>query len=201
MLATRYVYYRNSLQRLPPSLAQLTEDVFSGDSLFTCVPKALLKDIFAGKRRPLDIEDESVGDFIARRFNTEFADKFATAMMHGIYAGDAWKLSAEAVLPRFWFVDGEADSLVLEMFKSSTTSAEDAQLLQVLSDLLKLRPATDIEQLWANCGVFTLHGGLEKLTQALETALALTGDVTFKMNTAIEGLELRPEDNKVQVSI
>ena len=201
MLAARYVYYRNSLQMLPPPWSQLIEDLKSEDSLFRGLGRSLIGDLVAGKQRPPHIEDESVGDLITRRFNRDIADKFATAMMHGIYAGDAWKLSAEAVLPRIWYADGEADSILLEMWRDASSTLYDAQHWEKLRSQLKVRPLGELEYLWIKSSVFTLRGGLEQLTRALEMAISLTGNVTIKMNTAVETLKLRRKDNMVEVSI
>jgi protoporphyrinogen/coproporphyrinogen III oxidase len=52
--------------------------------------------------------DESAGAFAARMLggNRELVDKHLSAMFHGIYGGDVWKLSArQTILENFWLQD------------------------------------------------------------------------------------------------
>lgn len=47
-------------------------------------------------------QDESVGDFISRRMGHKVADNLVSAIYHGIYAGDIYKLSAQTLLSPYW---------------------------------------------------------------------------------------------------
>ena len=44
-------------------------------------------------------EDESVHDFLSRRTGKPMAENMASAMIHGIYAGDTRELSIQSVMP------------------------------------------------------------------------------------------------------
>ena len=49
-------------------------------------------------REKTDLRDESIHDFISRRFNSSVADNIVSAMVHGIYAGDSHKLSVKVCI-------------------------------------------------------------------------------------------------------
>src|SRR6516225_9903161 len=46
-------------------------------------------------------DDETVGELVERHFGAEVVDRLADPLLSGVYGGDANKLSARAVLPRF----------------------------------------------------------------------------------------------------
>ncbi|HTV64428.1 MAG TPA: protoporphyrinogen oxidase [Bryocella sp.] len=50
--------------------------------------------------RPMQ-EDETVAQLVERHFGSEVVDRLADPLLSGVYGGDAAKLSARAVLPRF----------------------------------------------------------------------------------------------------
>jgi oxygen-dependent protoporphyrinogen oxidase len=50
--------------------------------------------------RPM-MGDETVGELVERHFGAEVVDRLADPLLSGVYGGDAGKLSARAVLPRF----------------------------------------------------------------------------------------------------
>lgn len=65
---------------------------FFGTKLFTLNAKfAVLREPFIKPRR--DGIEESIGQFVVRRFNQEFLDNAIDALVAGIYAGDPYKLS------------------------------------------------------------------------------------------------------------
>lgn len=56
--------------------------------------------------------DESVGDFISRRFGREAVDVFGGPLMAGIYVSDPYKLSMQVSFPRFLDMEREHGSLI-----------------------------------------------------------------------------------------
>ena len=49
-----------------------------------------------------NLEDESVCDFISRRFGAEFSKQLFTPLVNGIWAGDSSKLSMRSSFPAIW---------------------------------------------------------------------------------------------------
>ena len=56
--------------------------------------------------------DESIVDFVARRFGREAAERAAAPALIGVYAGDAAKLSVRAALPRLAALEREHGSIL-----------------------------------------------------------------------------------------
>jgi oxygen-dependent protoporphyrinogen oxidase len=92
-------------------------------------PPALIKTSLLGARAKLRLlrepfvrrgggEDESVFDFVARRFGAEAAARAAAPALIGIYAGDATALSAAAAFPRLVALEREHGSILRGMFRS-----------------------------------------------------------------------------------
>ncbi len=55
--------------------------------------------------------DETVGQLVERHFGSEVVDRLADPLLSGVYGGDANKLSARAVLPRFVEMEEKYGSL------------------------------------------------------------------------------------------
>src|SRR6516225_7813635 len=60
--------------------------------------------------RPMQ-NDETVGELVERHFGAEVVDRLADPLLSGVYGGDANKLSARAVLPRFVEMEEKYGSL------------------------------------------------------------------------------------------
>ena len=60
--------------------------------------------------RPME-NDETVGELVERHFGPEVVDRLADPLLSGVYGGDANKLSARAVLPRFVEMEEKYGSL------------------------------------------------------------------------------------------
>lgn len=58
-----------------------------------------------------DVEDESLGAFMRRRFGREFAVKFAEPLMAGVHAGHPDRLSMAAVYPMYWEMERKYGSI------------------------------------------------------------------------------------------
>ncbi len=62
--------------------------------------------------------DESVAELVDRHFGAEVVDRLADPLLSGVYGGDAARLSARAVLPRFVEMEEKYGSLSLAMLAS-----------------------------------------------------------------------------------
>ena len=82
----------------------------------------LLREPFVRRRAGGDDHDESVFDFVARRFGPEAAQRAAGPALIGVYAGDAASLSVRAALPRLAALEREHGSVLRGMFRRRGTS-------------------------------------------------------------------------------
>jgi oxygen-dependent protoporphyrinogen oxidase len=104
----RFLYRKGRLRQLPEKPpAFLTSPILSvGGRL------RVLGEPFA-KRRPDG--DESVHGFAARRIGRQAADVLVQAMVSGVFAGDAKRLSLRATFPKMWTMETAHGSLFRAM--------------------------------------------------------------------------------------
>ena len=165
-----------------PKLAQqlFEEPVFAG------VLPGLLGEYFRPPRA-LEVVDESVRSFVARRFNPHVADNIVSAIVHGIYAGDVDKLSILSLASYSWSMERMAGSLTKDWMKSSAKhqliSTEDVGLMRSLRSI----PAHGIAQI-SNVSQYSFKRGIRSLVEALERGLANAKNVTVKTGTKVNNL-------------
>jgi oxygen-dependent protoporphyrinogen oxidase len=84
---------------------------FFTTDLFTLKAKfAVLREPFIKPRR--DGVEESIGQFVVRRFNQEFLDNAIDALVAGIYAGDPNKLSVTHAFPKLKALEDNYGSMI-----------------------------------------------------------------------------------------
>ncbi len=71
--------------------------------------------------------DETVGELVERHFGAEVVDRLADPLLSGVYGGDANKLSARAVLPRFVEMEEKYGSLSRAMLAAHKKMAATAK--------------------------------------------------------------------------
>jgi protoporphyrinogen/coproporphyrinogen III oxidase len=69
-------------------------------------------------------DDETVAQLVERHFGAEVVDRLADPLLSGVYGGDAGKLSARAVLPRFVEMEEKYGSLSRAMLAAHKKMAE-----------------------------------------------------------------------------
>jgi protoporphyrinogen/coproporphyrinogen III oxidase len=153
-------------------------------------------------RRPPELEDESVGSLLKRRFGTaNIGDNIVSAVFHGIYAGDIYQLSAKSLLSKVWYMDGRYGSL----------------LRGTVGDIFQRRlllPTRDVSLLMDSAGrtkplgkskdlrfgdVYTFENGISSLSERLESLLARNPKVQIKIKHKIEKLQYDGETDLVKV--
>jgi oxygen-dependent protoporphyrinogen oxidase len=116
----RSVYVAGKLRPFPASPPALIKT-----NLFSARGKLrLLREPFVRRRAQADgdDDDESVFDFVSRRFGPEAAQRAAGPALIGVYAGDAAALSVRAALPRLAALEREHGSVLRGMFRTRGTS-------------------------------------------------------------------------------
>jgi oxygen-dependent protoporphyrinogen oxidase len=84
---------------------------FFTTKLFTSRAKlAVLREPFVRPRR--DGVEESIAQFVVRRFNREFLDHAIDALVAGIYAGDPYKLSVTHAFPKLKALEDNYGSMI-----------------------------------------------------------------------------------------
>ena len=138
---------------------------FITTKLFTFRAKlAVLREPFIPPRR--DGVEESIGQFVVRRFNQEFLDHAIDALVAGIYAGDPNQLSLPHAFPKLKALEDKYGSMI----KGQIFGARDRKRS---GEVAKDRAPK-----------FSFDGGLQVLP---DTLAALLGD-SLKLNAAVNKL-------------
>ena len=154
---SRFIYWNNSIQSLPKSFTN-----------FALNPPPILKGFLSSLiREPwkspsskvLGLKDESIRDFMIRRFNVRVADDLISAVTRGIFAGDTSKLSIRSCFPSIWNAERNHGSLIKGLVSESFTSKETPSIFKE-SSLKFISSMSD-------SGIYTFQGGLSTLSNAL----------------------------------
>ena len=182
----------------------LTEPVFDG--LFR-----LLREPFVPSRGE-NVKDESVGIFLSRRLGKSFADNLVSAVYHGIYAGDIYKLSARTLLPLPWHMEtrdrDEGSGIIVEnvsdlMQKRRTHGLDEIQDIErkkrtILDQHGYYRRVAN-PALFRDASVYTFKHGVGQVTTALEQYLRQNQNVTILESTSVDDIQVIKAQNGLRV--
>ncbi|HEX8129339.1 MAG TPA: protoporphyrinogen oxidase [Pyrinomonadaceae bacterium] len=74
-----------------------------------------------------DEDDESLAEFVRRRFGREALERMAQPMVGGIYTADPEQLSLRATMPRFLDMERADRSVILSMWRARRRAAADTR--------------------------------------------------------------------------
>ncbi len=114
-------------------------------------------------------EDETVADFVRRRIGQEFLDYAINPFVAGIFAGDPERLSVRHAFPKLREVEARWGSLIRGQFLGARERRRRGEVSK------------------ASAPMFSFHGGLSVLPDALHKALF----AEMLVNTTVTGLERR----------
>jgi oxygen-dependent protoporphyrinogen oxidase len=115
-------------------------------------------------------DDESLADFVRRRFGREALERMAQPMVGGIYTADPEQLSLRATMPRFLDMERADRSVILSMWRARRRAAADTRGTSGARYSLFL----------------SFDGGMQTLTDALAAALP---PGTARTGTTIEAID------------
>jgi oxygen-dependent protoporphyrinogen oxidase len=127
--------------------------------IFSLAGKArMVLDLVLPRRKSDENIDESLAQFVRRRFGREALERMAQPMVAGIYTADPERLSLRATMPRFLEMERTNRSVILGMLKRSRSEINGAsgaryslflsfdRGMQTLVDELSLRiPQTSVQ--------------------------------------------------------
>jgi protoporphyrinogen/coproporphyrinogen III oxidase len=127
--ASRYILLDGKLKNVPLGPGILASSFLAGGARF-----ALLRDLLGTSHAPQS--DESVADFVRRKFSPTLLDRLVGPYVSGIYAGDPEKLSLRAAFPIVHEAETAKGSVLRGAFalmkdrkaKQGNTPAEDSAL-------------------------------------------------------------------------
>ena len=201
----RFIYYPDHLVRLPSSGTSILKRIGTiwREPLFDNAISNTLSEV-TRPRRPDSLVDESIGSFISRRFGKDVADNIVSAVFHGIYAGDIYKLSAKTILPSLWYIEGRHGSLMrgmLDQMFGGLKPVSDEDFHTIRDHQNPLYGADQyLEEGARKSSVFTFKGGLGELGDRLEERLEEAPNVSLCKKAFVNGLKLnfQTEGSKVR---
>ncbi|KAK6358676.1 oxygen-dependent protoporphyrinogen oxidase [Orbilia blumenaviensis] len=187
----RYIYFDKRLNELPSSV-QGAFQALRLPVLKGAIP-SILTEIFR-RRRPKDVEDESVESFLTRRLGANLTNNLASAVFHGIYAGDIANLSADALLHAVYRNERVYGSITRGMLGVQEMVLED----KLLEGVYGSRTAGLLNDL-KKTSIYSFKGGMEVLTKRMEEAVTEECDVTLKTGVKVNGLRYNQDKDEVEV--
>lgn len=155
---------------------------------------AVAREPFRPWNRP-QIEDESVDEFLSRRFGSEFARIFGSALVHGIYAADSRELSVRAAFPSLWDAEERGrGSLVTGFLRPSRISAA----VEVDNPPYQLG---DVEEQMRGVSVYSFSQGIGALVDALLRELRTRPNVRLLGGVSATGLRMNPRTAQFEVRV
>ncbi|KAK9475380.1 uncharacterized protein V1510DRAFT_387831 [Dipodascopsis tothii] len=195
----RFIYYGGRLNRLPTTVAGAAAAVLTRP-IFRGVVAEAAREPFRARGSGAD---ESVGSFFRRRFGDRVADRFVAAMVHGIYAGDADKLSVQSLFPMLPGIERGAGSLVragAARLLPSGRKAAAAAAAAAAARRPKAATAVDAQirqavagsvDRYSDVSVYSFRDGLETLPRALAARVARDG-TRILTETPVRSVEIVP---------
>lgn len=124
--------------------------------------------------------DESLADFVRRRFGGEALDRLIQPLVGGIYTSDPEKLSLQATLPRFPEMERTHGSVIRATLAQQKRNAARRE---------------EVSGSGARYGLFaTPRDGLSSLVSRATEVLTASGHVEFRFSTSVANV--RPENSR-----
>ena len=166
---------------------------------------AITEDLSTDKR-PDDLKDESVGAFFTRRASSKIADNLVSAVLHGIYAGDVYKLSMRSIMPWLWNLEKEHGSISAGFWEAGSYTSlteHDWTMLQSLEETPEEKESSTTEKIRAveKSSVFTFKKGLGELSDQLEACLNQNPMIDIQRQTLATDIRLAKETSERKVRI
>ncbi|HEV2882789.1 MAG TPA: protoporphyrinogen oxidase [Pyrinomonadaceae bacterium] len=122
-------------------------------------------------------DDESLAEFVRRRFGREALERMAQPMVGGIYTADPERLSLRATMPRFLDMERAHRSIILAMWRARRRAATDTSGTSGARYSLFL----------------SFDSGMQTLTDALAAALP---PGVARLNTTVEAIDFQRETRR-----
>lgn len=131
-------------------------------------------------------EDESIEDFVARRFGRQAAERLASPLLGGIYAGDVSKLSIRATFPQLLALEQKHGSLIRGLLTMQMAQKKQLESGAAPSVWQLFRGWLADPDHTAQSPFMSLRGGMGSLISALTSRLP-----RVRTNTPVRAVQAR----------
>ncbi|KAI9293880.1 hypothetical protein K502DRAFT_325103 [Neoconidiobolus thromboides FSU 785] len=154
---------------------------------------AVIKEIFQKKVE----KDESIEEFITRRFNKDIANNLISAMVHGIYAGDTKDLSITNTFKILKDYELKYGSIVLGILNDMVSSGQT----EIDNKLLQLKEKDDrLFNIYKSCSMYSFDGGIEQLSIKLLRELNNFKGFSIAYNSNINDININDQECKIKLN-
>ncbi|CAG8521068.1 954_t:CDS:2 [Funneliformis mosseae] len=189
----RYIYYPDRLVKLPgSSLLSSLKSVMLNKFLLKTASSILLEPFVKSSK---NYEDESIHEFISRRFDKSVSDILISALIHGIYAGDVKKLSVKSIFTRLYDLEQRHGSVIKGLLmgnKEAFLCQQDKDLLKIVNDENK-----ELLAIMKDVSLYSFKDGIEQLPSAIVNDLKNRENVQLKTDNRVIKLEF---GKKIKIS-
>lgn len=127
--------------------------------------QGILGALFHDYRKPVSkLEDESIADFVCRRFNTRIYENVMDPLAKGIFGGDARRLSMRSCFPALWEHEKKAGSVFKGVLKSRNQKRKKKKI----------------------ASLYTFKNGMETLPNQIASQLDATYHYSHKIHSLNE---------------
>ncbi|KAL1966300.1 hypothetical protein VTN77DRAFT_4653 [Rasamsonia byssochlamydoides] len=210
----RYIYYPDHLVRVPS--ADPNAGVFRNfwRNVKTLLTEPVFEDVMwrmltEQSRPPREDayrnQDESLADFFARRASRKVADNVVSAVYHGIYAGDIYRLSAQTLMGPYRDLEKEERRVLgslydLQRERKRFILPDDFLAMHSVEHQRPPEHWRALSQLVKGCSVLTLKDGLGELVRRLTAALnEKSGKVELLTDAGISSISRNQETSDLTV--
>ncbi|KXS15056.1 protoporphyrinogen oxidase-like protein [Gonapodya prolifera JEL478] len=179
----RYIYRGGQIHLLNPTPFNL---LFSRSPVYAGILRGGVREAFVRRN---SADDESVWNFFARRFDPRMADTLASAICHGVFAGNSKEMSMRSSFGSMWAAEQRSGSLVRDTMKGVITRSEDqAQLSNRWSSH---ETASFQKRLQQEASVVCFDQGMGRFPAAIVQDLRKASNVSLLGNQEVTKLELQ----------
>ncbi len=175
----RYLWHEQELQRFPTNPLSF---------LFSPLTKGFIRALLTEWRQPVKNGDETVWEFVLRRFNYDVARLFFDPMVVGIFGGDIRHISMRACFPRLKSWEEKYGSVTRGFFQRMMEKRKEAKF------------SKDVEGIPMSA-IYSFRRGIEQLSQSLVSQLPAV--IHYNQNVAeisFEGDRILVDTDKEQFS-
>lgn len=212
----RYIYYPDRLVDVSAPVMDRNDPVGMLTSWLAAAGNVLTEPLFQGMipsglnflrtppdrafRQPgdLTLQDFSMGEWFARRFGRpDVVNNLLSALVHGIYGGDVWKLSMESGIFRRLLIRDQIN----QPDESDANTFVEKKDIELAHDVLGRNHAVyDMAMASAQWGFLGFYNGFSTLTDALAEAVSAHPNVTVKTGEPVRAVRFNNRTQKVEVS-
>ncbi|WFD30090.1 hypothetical protein MSPP1_001104 [Malassezia sp. CBS 17886] len=193
----RFLYHDEKLERLASSLPAIPGVLWRVPWMRRVFWRALREpwvEPSAALHTPDGSGDESVDEFCARRLGRDAADVLASAMMHGIYAGDSRRISVRSAFPALVALEQKHGSLLGSLFRCGKRRGHAAVSDYMAAEAHRKREvaARLAEPTLAkihDASVYSFPNGLGEITAALQRHLTAAENVEVWTGSPCERID------------